>query len=246
LIACHLQKAHPPFFGYFWKSKPGYAMKIGINVWWVTLSLASIAGFCDTITFVSADQVFSAHVTGNFIVFAYDVVTGSDVRAWTKLITLPVFIIAVMTAGWMIGRRPNRWLLLLTESILLIAGGLIAALRWPVYLVVTLVVFAMGLQNAFGRIFSKETHGPTTMMTGNVTQAALDIGTLFRKRFKDEETRLSLKKLGVNIGGFLGGCLLGAVLGKQIGLPALALPGLLLGYCYLIIARSGRSHAYNQ
>jgi uncharacterized membrane protein YoaK (UPF0700 family) len=212
-------------------------MKLGINVWWLTLLLASVAGFCDTITFVSADQVFSAHVTGNFIVFAYDVVTGSDVRAWIKLMTMPVFIIAVMTGGWMIGKWPNRYLLLLAESILLIAGGLVALglklsgaiqLHWPVYTVVALVVFAMGLQNAFGKVFSKETHGPTTMMTGNVTQAALDFGNLFRSKFKDTETRVSLKKLGVNIGGFLAGCLLGAVLGKQVGLTALALPGLVL------------------
>jgi uncharacterized membrane protein YoaK (UPF0700 family) len=224
-------------------------MKIGINVWWVTLLLASIAGFCDTITFVAADQVFSAHVTGNFIVFAYDVVTGSDARAWIKLMTLPVFIIAVMTAGWIIGKRPDRYLLLLSESILLIAGGLVAlgfklygvtALQWPAYIVVTFVVFAMGLQNAFGRLFGKETHGPTTMMTGNVTQAALDFGALFRSKFKDAETRLSLKKLGVNIGGFLGGCLLGAILGKQVGLTALVLPGLVLAYC--IFTQLYRNH----
>jgi len=124
-------------------------MKIGINVWSLTLLLASIAGFCDTITFVAAGQLFSAHVTGNFIVFAYDVVTGSEGRAWIKLMTLPVFIVAVMTAGWMIGKWPNRYFVLLAESILLIAGGLIAlgfklagvpGLKWPSYIVVTLVV----------------------------------------------------------------------------------------------------------
>jgi len=217
-------------------------MKLGINVWYMTLLLASIAGFCDTITFVSADQLFSAHVTGNFIVFAYDIVTGSNARAWIKLLTLPVFIISVMAGGWMIGKWPNRYILLLAESILLISGGLIALgfrvygatdLQWPVYIAVMLVVFAMGLQNAFGKVFSKETHGPTTMMTGNVTQASLDIGTLFRSKFKDGATRLSLKKLGVNIGGFLGGCLLGAVLGKLVGLTAVALPGLALAYYHL-------------
>ena len=218
-------------------------MKIGINVWYLTLLLASIAGFCDTITFVAADRIFSAHVTGNFIVFAYDVVTASDASAWVKLLTLPVFIISVMAAGWLMRKKLNRYVLLLSESILLIAGGLIALgfklygavdLQWPVYLVVMLVVFAMGLQNAFGRIFGKETHGPTTMMTGNVTQASLDISNFFSSKFKDGESRLSLKKLGVNIGGFLAGCLLGAILGKQVGLAAVALPGLALAYCHLI------------
>jgi uncharacterized membrane protein YoaK (UPF0700 family) len=222
-------------------------MKIGINVWYLTLLLASIAGFCDTITFVAADRIFSAHVTGNFIVFAYDVVTASDASAWVKLLTLPVFIISVMTAGWLIRKKLDRYVLLLSESILLIAGGLIALgfklygaadLQWPVYLVVMLVVFAMGLQNAFGRIFGKETHGPTTMMTGNVTQASLDISNFFSSKIKDGESRLSLKKLGVNIGGFLAGCLLGAILGKQVGLAAVALPGLALAYCHLIADHS--------
>jgi len=124
---------------------------------------------------------------------------------------------------------------LLTESVLLIITGFAAlvfqryagyGLQWPIYTVVMLVVFAMGLQNAFGRVFGKETHGPTTMMTGNVTQASLDSGTLLRHRFKDRETKQSLRKLLVNIGGFLAGCLLGAVMGKEVGLIAVGLPGL--------------------
>ena len=44
-----------------------------------------------------------------------------------------------------------------------------------------LTVFALALQNTFGRLFPKETHGPTTMMTGNVTQASLDLGNLLFK-----------------------------------------------------------------
>jgi uncharacterized membrane protein YoaK (UPF0700 family) len=222
-------------------------VKTGIDVWHLTLLLASVAGFCDTITFVTAGQIFSAHVTGNFIVFAYEVVTGSEARAWIKLLTLPVFIISVMAGGWIIGKGPNRYFLLLFESVVLISGGLIAlgfklggaaGLQWPAYIVVMLVVFAMGLQNAFGKVFSKETHGPTTMMTGNVTQASLDIGALLRSKWKDVETRMSLKKLGVTIGGFLGGCLVGAVLGKQIGLTAVVLPGLALAYCHWATAQS--------
>lgn len=221
--------------------------QIGINVWYVTLLLASIAGFCDTITFVAANQLFSAHVTGNFVVFAYDVITGSDGRVWIKLITFPVFIISVVTGGWLIEKAPGRYFLLLFESVLLILGGLVALvfrlygiydLQWPSYIVAMLVVFAMGLQNAFGRIFSKETYGPTTIMTGNVTQVSLDIATLLRSKFKDEDSRLSLRKLMVNIGGFLGGCLLGAILGKQVGLSAVVLPGLGLLFCHWITAKN--------
>ncbi|MET1057588.1 MAG: DUF1275 family protein, partial [Pedobacter sp.] len=48
------------------------------KIWFVTLLLTIIAGYCDTVTFVAADKIFSAHVTGNFIVFAYQLVKGGE------------------------------------------------------------------------------------------------------------------------------------------------------------------------
>jgi hypothetical protein len=73
------------------------------------------------------------------------------------------------------------------------------------------------------------------MMTWNVTQTSLDIATLFRNKFKgSRETKQSLRKLLVNIGGFLGGCLMGGIMAKVVGLTAVGLPGvgcfLVLGY----------------
>ncbi len=47
----------------------------------ISLLLTFVAGYCDTVTFVAADEVFSAHVTGNFIVLAYDVVNQTDAEA---------------------------------------------------------------------------------------------------------------------------------------------------------------------
>jgi hypothetical protein len=47
-------------------------------------------------------------------------------------------------------------------------------------------------------------------MTGNVTQAALDIGSLYRLKFGDASLNLSLKKNLTTVGVFLAGCLLGA------------------------------------
>ena len=216
------------------------SMKQLQNVWFITLLLSSIAGYCDTATFVAADRIFSAHVTGNFIVFAYQMVNHTDVYSWVKLITLPVFIISVIFGGWITSKTSDRYLLLLSEGILLAFSGLAAILYqmyshpvWMMYAVVMFVVFAMGLQNAFGKLFSKETHGPTTMMTGNVTQAALDIGSLYRSKFGDASIRLSLKKNSATVGGFLAGCLLGAILAKRTGLCAIMLPGILLVLYYL-------------
>jgi uncharacterized membrane protein YoaK (UPF0700 family) len=209
------------------------------NVWLISLLLSFIAGYCDTATFVAADHIFSAHVTGNFIVFAYQLVNHTAAYSWIKLITLPVFIISVVSGGWIATKASGRYLLLLSEGVLLTFSGLAALAYqmsaypvWMMYTVVMFIVFAMGLQNAFGKLFSKETHGPTTMMTGNVTQAALDIGSLYRSKFGDASTKLSLKKNLTTVGGFLAGCLMGAFLAQRFGLSVVLLPGIFLVlYC---------------
>jgi uncharacterized membrane protein YoaK (UPF0700 family) len=213
------------------------------KIWYVTILLTVVAGYCDTVTFVAADNIFSAHVTGNFIVFAYQIVKGSDLNAWVKLLTFPVFILSVITGAWIAGKAANHHKILLWEGLMLIAGGIIAfifklynapAAPWPMYTVTMMVVFALGLQNAFGKLFAKETYGPTTMMTGNVTQASLDIGNMVLGRFRDLATWQGFKKQLVTIGGFLAGCLLGAFLGKIIGLTAVLLPGIAMITCYFI------------
>src|ERR1700742_1710164 len=91
----------------------------------LSLLLAIIAGFCDTLTFVTVNE-FSAHVTGNFIVFAYDIIKGGDSQSWIKLITFPVFIAAIITGGWVIGRTLNKYTILLLEGLVLAVAGLLA------------------------------------------------------------------------------------------------------------------------
>lgn len=211
------------------------------NIWFVTLVLTIIAGYCDSITFVAADKIFSAHVTGNFIVFAYQMIKGSDGDAWIKLLTFPVFMVAVMLGGWISARFSNRHFLLLCEGIILIIAGAIAyslgyidhgEITWPMYLVTMIVVVAMGLQNAFGKLFAKETYGPTTMMTGNVTQFALDIRAFCNSGFKNADFLSGIYKGLITLGGFLIGCILGAWIGKLFGLVGIVLPGIAMAICY--------------
>jgi uncharacterized membrane protein YoaK (UPF0700 family) len=162
----------------------------------ISLLLTFVAGYCDTATFVAANEVFSAHVTGNFIVLAYDLVNRSDGATWTKLLTFPVFVAAVIAGGWLAGKSAREYLLPLVEGgLLLLSGGLAFLLLRrdpsdlaPLHLVTMLIVFAMGLQNAFSRLYSKQTFGPTTVMTGTVTQAALDLLAGVTTQFKDDET----------------------------------------------------------
>lgn len=199
-----------------------------------------IAGYCDTVTFVAADSIFSAHVTGNFIVFAYQIIKGSDVHAWIKLLTFPVFILAVIAGGRIALKSVNRYTILFWEGVILVLSGIASYVfgylenfsEWTMYAVAMSTVFAMGLQNAFGKLFAKETHGPTTMMTGNVTQASLDLGNLIKNGTNDADSLLSFKKQLVTIFGFLIGCFLGAVAGKFFGLGTLILPGAAMIICY--------------
>jgi len=216
-------------------------METKTNIWYVTLLLTIIAGYCDTVTFVAADSIFSAHVTGNFIVFAYQIVKGIDLNAWVKLLTFPVFIIAVIAGGRIALRVTNRYTLLFWEGLILLLSGISVYAfnyfgiisEWTMYAVAMTTVFAMGLQNAFGKLYAKETHGPTTMMTGNVTQASLDLGSLLKSGFKDADVLLSFKKQLITIFGFLIGCFLGAIAGKFFGLGTLILPGIAMIICYL-------------
>lgn len=221
------------------------------NIWSVTLILTAIAGYCDSITFVAADKLFSAHVTGNFIVFAYQLIKGADGDAWVKLLTFPVFIAAVMAGGWIAGRFLNRHFLLFCEGIILIAGGIAAyalgyiedgTITWPMYLITMLVVVAMGLQNAYGKLFPKETFGPTTMMTGNVTQLSLDLKDLIASKFKDVAHLQGLINGLITTGGFLIGCFLGAYVGKLFGLVGIILPGISMVICYYWTKSSAKNN----
>jgi uncharacterized membrane protein YoaK (UPF0700 family) len=221
------------------------AMENQKSIWFITLMLAAVAGYCDTVTFVSAGSIFSAHVTGNFIVFAYQIIKGSDTQAWIKLLTFPVFIISVIIGGLIAAKSVNRHKILLVEGIVLLLSGIISevfihepGLIWETYVVVMMVVFAMGLQNAFGKLYAKETLGPTTMMTGNVTQASLDLGNSIGSKFKDIISIESLKKQSLTIGGFLFGCLAGALMAKNFGLSVIVLPGAGMIICYFSTDRN--------
>lgn len=212
------------------------------DIWFITFMLTIVAGYCDSITFVAAGNIFSAHVTGNFIVFAYNLIMASDEDAWIKLLTFPVFMMSVMAGGYISTKFSGKHFLLLCEGVILLIGGVVAyffanylvlGIENTAYLVTMIVVFAMGLQNAFGKLFAKETYGPTTMMTGNVTQLALDIRSFFNSGFQNKDFLSGIRKGLIIILGFSIGCILGALVGKYIGVAGVILPGLAIIVCYV-------------
>ncbi|RFZ85253.1 DUF1275 domain-containing protein [Mucilaginibacter terrenus] len=208
-----------------------------------SLLLAFAAGFCDTVTFVAAGELFSAHVTGNFIVFAYDLIRHADPHSWRKLLSFPLFILSIMVGGRIAKRSSNKFLLLVLESILLMIAGILSIVLnvgqgsvWQLQLISALIIIGMAFQNTFGKLNSKATYGLTTVMTGNVTQASLDLVTGITDKNSSSESWSSFGKQTVLIFGFLVGCLTGALIARQIGLASVLLPGGLL-FGWLIVGK---------
>ena len=141
------------------------------------LLLTGLAGYCDTVTFVHMKGVFSAHVTGNFVLFAAALVRGVRPEDYLKLVTFPVFVLAVAAGTAMLvlaGRRkagpvgPGGILLLMALLFALGAGLATRGFTGRDETITLLVVFALGLQNALHPFIP----GPmTTVMTGTVTNA---------------------------------------------------------------------------
>ena len=201
-----------------------------------TLLLTLVAGYCDTVTFLAADELFSAHVTGNFIVFAYHLVQDASTANWSKLLSFPVFIVAVATGRWVANTFSGRYAILgVAGALLLASGALVLGLQYTGAFTAAgkqwaamIVVFAMGLQNAFGRLFSKETYGPTTVMTGNVAQVTLDIAARLTGPAGNAAKGVAISIQLLVIGSFLFGCLSGALAARHFGLWPVALAGLIL------------------
>src|SRR5271170_4021917 len=202
----------------------------------LSVALAFVAGFVDTCGFVALFFLFSAHVTGNFVVLAASLVQP-HAGVVAKLLALPVFILAVAGTRFYVLRvagthRAERHLLFMELLFLglFLAAGLAA---WPVVdadaplaiLAGMLAVVAMGVQNAASRtVFAA--WSPTTVMTGNVTQVVMDCVDYASSR--DAQVRAAARarfaKFGPPVLGFAAGAVGGAVLFGIVGFWCLLLP----------------------
>jgi uncharacterized membrane protein YoaK (UPF0700 family) len=79
--------------------------------------LSFTAGFADTLTFTTANGLFSAHVTGNFVVLAYDVVSGAEIKDWIKLVSFPVFLLGVVVSGIIANRNRQTSYIVFLEGL---------------------------------------------------------------------------------------------------------------------------------
>ena len=197
--------------------------------------LSVIAGMVDVIGFLSLG-LFTAHVTGNLVVIAAQLVRGGPPHL-APILAVPVFMMAV-TAAWLIAKASDRRgpaLLrpLLLVQFVLLAGVLIlsvagdpASNRHGLIAGVTamIAVSAMGCQ--FGLLRLALTGAPSTaVMTGNLTNTVLALlDTLSRTQRLTAGANERVKRPVEVLVGFFAGCVAGATAVSFLGDWAWALP----------------------
>jgi uncharacterized membrane protein YoaK (UPF0700 family) len=218
--------------------KPGKMDQIKVNVGLMSWLLSFVAGYADTSTYVCANRLFSAHVTGNFVVFVYSVLTNPGPSVWQNLLAFPVFVTAVVVSSIIVQHSHFPGKILRLEGLLLLVVGIAAIIARSAGLQNNLFIFcsaltivaAMGLQNAFGKLYPHTTYSVTTIMTGNVTQFTLELMQKMTAKNTLANLVQSLRNQGLIIGSFFLGCTVGGVLSHFLGLSAMILPGTLVLY----------------
>jgi uncharacterized membrane protein YoaK (UPF0700 family) len=232
--------------------------QIKVNVGLMSWLLSFVAGYADTSTYVCADRLFSAHVTGNFVVFVYSVLTNPGPSVWQNLLAFPVFVVAVVVSSIIVQHSHFPGKILRLEGILLLGVGIAAIIASStglhnnvfIFSLALTIVAAMGLQNAFGKLYPHTTYSVTTIMTGNVTQFTQELMQYIRAKHPLANLVQSLRNQGLIIGSFFLGCTVGGVLSHFVGLSAMILPGTLVLYFWFarkkLILISNDTAAVNQ
>lgn len=199
-------------------------------------SLVFTAGFCDTATFIHMDGVFSAHVTGNFVLFAAAIAKGLAPADYLKIAAFPVFILACMAAAAAYKGAPRRLLIIMTGLILACGAAALALsiARGAINLgiadsIITLcLVFALGVQNTVHHFIP----GPmTTVMTGTVMNTTASLTEKYLLRRPPTPPQKGDSPSGTilwMVFYFAVGCLISAWLTVSFGLAAVLVPGLVL------------------
>ena len=196
----------------------------------VAALLAFNGGFVDAAGFLGLQGLFVAHVTGNFVTLGAALVLGGH-GIYGKILALPVFVLAVALArlaGSALRARnaPALRVLLGAEAVLLfgffalaVAFGPFPDPDSPAALVTGFAgIAAMAVQNAVQRVHLGD-QPPTTIMTGNTTQATLDAVDLIAGSDPAHaaQTKARLIRVTLSIFYFALGCAAAALLYWLVG-----------------------------
>lgn len=214
----------------------------------VAVLLSFVAGYVDTVGFVALFGLFTAHVTGNLVLIGAALVRSRHGLV-TKLLALPVFVLVVGATALYARKRaaagkPALPGALLAQLLFLgafaaagIAASPLSDADAPLAILAGLLgVCAMSVQNAASRLLMGELP-PTTVMTGGVTQSAIDAAQLLASAGTDAAARARLRKFVPPVLAFAAGAIAGALLYASLGFAVLALPMAALA----VVLRLGRA-----
>lgn len=198
--------------------------------------LSYIAGFVDVVGFVALFGLFTNHVTGNIVMIGASLIDFSEGLV-SKLAAIPVFVFMVAFSRALMlyyhRRGTQCWRLLFMIQIACLSLFMLLGLEsLPIHnadraipLIAGMMgVAAMSIQNAQARLINPA-QVPTTVMTGNITQAVIDTVDILSKH---EETYAIAKKrlqiIGPAIFAFMAGAITGAFAFKHFSFWCLFLP----------------------
>jgi uncharacterized membrane protein YoaK (UPF0700 family) len=194
------------------------------------------AGYVDAAGFLGLHGLFASHVTGNFVTLGAALVFGHQ-GIINKVLALPEFILVVVLAR-LAGSAMRKWqwpvlrISMIVEAVLLAGFCALAVIYGPfpnadapIALTAAFAgVAAMALQNVVQRVHFPSLP-PTTIMTGNTTQVAIDAVDLISGVAQDARptVRKRFVQLAAGIVLFAAGCAASAFLFYLYGFWCLAL-----------------------
>lgn len=199
------------------------------------VGMGFLAGYVDTLGFIALFGLFTAHVTGNFVLIAVSMADPAQTPSLLKLLAFPAFILGVAAARLLVAGCERRgssavkpsYLLQLVLLLGFMACGMLAepvggsagALAMAAGL---LGAAAMGAHSAASKLLL--THlAPTSMMTGNVTQLVID-ATDWLRGAADGATKARCGKFFWPVLAFALGCAAAAFAYLAFGFVALIVP----------------------
>jgi uncharacterized membrane protein YoaK (UPF0700 family) len=210
------------------------------------VSMGFMAGYVDTLGFAALFGLFTAHVTGNFVLIAVGMAAPAHMAQPLKLLAFPAFILGVAFARLLVAGCERRdvaavkpaYLLQLVLLLGFMVCGMLAeplgtAADGMAIAAGMLGAAAMGAHSAASKLLLSHL-APTSMMTGNVTQLVIDMVDRLRGT-ADAATRARSMKFLWLVLAFALGCGAAAFAYAAVGFAALAVPLAILGV-YLWLA----------
>jgi len=203
------------------------------------MALGFLAGYVDTLGFLALFGLFTAHVTGNFILIGAALADPARSSVLLKFLAFPAFIAGVALARILVLLVERRQALALRPALLLelvlllgfmgfgMAATPVGLEAGPLAMTAGLLgAAAMGAHSAISRLLLGHL-APTSMMTGNVTQIVIDAVDLLRGA-DDPGLKSRFAKFAWPLTAFAIGCVAAAFGYLWFGFAALALPALIL------------------